>query len=63
MPVLTVGAEHATGDAPLKTLQGKALNLRGETVASCGHFFTEESHEAFIALIKPFLLGETPHAA
>lgn len=62
MPVLTVGAEHATGDAPLTTLRGNARDLRGETVAGCGHFITEECHEEFIALITPFLAGE-PHAA
>ena len=62
MPVLTVGAEHATGDAPLTTLRGNAHDLRGETVAGCGHFITEECHEEFIALITPFLAGE-PHAA
>ena len=55
MPVVTVGAEHATRDAPLITLEGNALDLRGETVADCGHFITEECHEAFIELIVPFL--------
>ncbi|PHM45346.1 hypothetical protein Xmau_00996 [Xenorhabdus mauleonii] len=50
-------AEHATGDAPLTTLQGNALDLRGETITGCGHFITEESHEAFTALITPFLSG------
>lgn len=63
MPVLTVGAEHATGDAPLMTLQGNAHNLRGETVADCGHFITEECHEEFIALMVPFLLEDNRHAA
>ena len=48
------GAEHATGDAPLTTLRGNAHDLRGETVAGCGHFITEECHEEFIALITPF---------
>lgn len=63
MPVLTVGAEYATGDAPLTTLRGNAHDLRGETVADCGHFITEERHEAFIGLIVPFLSEETPYAA
>lgn len=63
MPVLTVGAEHATDDAPLTTLTGHAQDLRGATVADCGHFITEECHEEFIALIEPFLSGATPHAA
>lgn len=63
MPVLTVGAEYATGDAPLTTLRGNAHDLRGETVADCGHFITEERHEAFIGLIVPFLSEETHYAA
>ncbi|MNI95687.1 hypothetical protein D3C73_1540010 [compost metagenome] len=63
MPVMTIGAEHATGDAPYVTLQGNAVNLRGETVASCGHFITEECHEAFIALVVPFLSGSLADAA
>lgn len=63
MPVLTVGAEHATRDAPLITLQGNARDLRGETVADCGHFITEECHEAFIGLIVPFLSEDAHHAA
>ncbi|WP_431139125.1 alpha/beta fold hydrolase [Enterobacter mori] len=63
MPVLTVGAEHATRDAPLITLQGNALDLRGETVADCGHFITEECHEAFSGIIVPFLSEDTNHAA
>jgi hypothetical protein len=28
MPVLAIGAEHATKDAPLQTMQGRATNLR-----------------------------------
>ena len=63
MPVLTVGAEHATRDAPLTTLQGNAPDLRGETVADCGHFITEECYEAFIGLIVPFLSEDTDRAA
>lgn len=63
MPVLTIGAEHATRDAPFQTLQGKACHLQGEMVPGCGHFITEESHEAFIALILPFLLEGKEHAA
>ena len=63
MPVMTIGAEHATADAPFVTLRDNATNLRGETVAGCGHFITEESHEAFIALVVPFLLEGNADAA
>lgn len=56
MPVLAIGAEHATNDAPLLTMQGNALNLQGAIVPGCGHFITEEAPEAFVAHLLPFLL-------
>ncbi|MGC5703080.1 alpha/beta hydrolase [Pseudomonas sp. NFXW11] len=56
MPVLAIGAEHATNDAPLLTLQGRATDLRGAIVADCGHFIMEEAPEAFLGHLLPFLL-------
>jgi pimeloyl-ACP methyl ester carboxylesterase len=58
MPVLAIGADHATNDAPLLTMQGKADILQGAIVAECGHFIMEEQPEAFIAHLLPFLAGE-----
>ncbi|NBF04065.1 alpha/beta fold hydrolase [Pseudomonas sp. Fl5BN2] len=55
MPVLAIGAEHATNDAPLLTLQGHATDLRGAIVADCGHFIMEEAPEEFLAHLLPFL--------
>lgn len=55
MPVLAIGAEHATNDAPLLTMQGNAHDLRGAVIADCGHFVTEEAPEEFIAHLLPFL--------
>lgn len=55
MPVLAIGAEQATDDAPLLTLQGNALDLQGAIVPGCGHFITEEAPEAFVAHLLPFL--------
>ena len=55
MPVLAIGAEHATNDAPLLTLQGHANDLRGAIVEDCGHFIMEEAPEEFLALLLPFL--------
>ncbi|WP_409284948.1 alpha/beta fold hydrolase [Pseudomonas protegens] len=55
MPVLAIGAEHATNDAPLLTLQGRASDLRGAIVPDCGHFIMEEAPEEFLALLLPFL--------
>lgn len=55
MPVLAIGAEHATNDAPLLTLQGRASDLRGAIVPDCGHFIMEEAPEAFLGHLLPFL--------
>lgn len=55
MPVLAIGAEHATNDAPLLTLQGHAMDLRGAIVPDCGHFIMEEAPEEFLAHLLPFL--------
>lgn len=55
MPVIAIGAEHATGDAPLATLRGHAHDLSGVVVPGCGHFIMEEAPQAFIAELLPFL--------
>lgn len=55
MPVLAIGAEHATGDAPLATLRGHAADLSGVIVPDCGHFIMEEAAQPFIAALLPFL--------
>ncbi|CUK03973.1 Soluble epoxide hydrolase [Achromobacter sp. 2789STDY5608615] len=58
MPVLAIGAEHATRDAPLLTMQRNALDVRGAIIADCGHFVTEECPEEFLAHLLPFLSRE-----
>jgi pimeloyl-ACP methyl ester carboxylesterase len=55
MPVLALGAEHATNDAPLLTMQGNASDLRGAIIADSGHFVMEENPEQFIGHLLPFL--------
>ncbi|MBP2157294.1 MULTISPECIES: alpha/beta fold hydrolase [Erwinia] len=62
MPVLAIGAEHATRDAPYLTMQPVAPYLQNAMVENCGHFITEECPEAFCHLALPFLQGIT-HAA
>ncbi|MEX5403861.1 alpha/beta hydrolase [Stenotrophomonas sp. WED208] len=62
MPVLAIGAEHATGDAPMLTLQPHADDVRGSIVPGCGHFIMEEAPQAFLAQLLPFL-QEARHAA
>ncbi|KFG98483.1 alpha/beta hydrolase [Burkholderia paludis] len=56
MPVLAIGAEHATGDAPLVTLRDNATDLQGAIVPDCGHFIMEEAPDAFIGHLLPFLM-------
>ncbi|MGN8185421.1 alpha/beta fold hydrolase [Burkholderia sp. 22088] len=55
MPVLAIGAEHATGDAPLVTMRDNATDLQGAVVPACGHFIMEEAPDAFIGHLLPFL--------
>lgn len=62
MPVLAIGAEHATRDAPYLTMQPVAPHLQHALVENCGHFITEECPEAFCRLVLPFLQGMTDAA-
>ncbi|QXH58531.1 alpha/beta fold hydrolase [Pseudomonas maumuensis] len=55
MPVLAIGAEHATGDAPLRTLQGHADSVRGVILPGCGHFVMEEAPVSFNEHLLAFL--------
>jgi pimeloyl-ACP methyl ester carboxylesterase len=56
MPVLAIGSEYATADAPLETLRPHARNLRGDIVRDCGHFIMEERPDEFNAQLVPFFL-------
>lgn len=62
MPVLAIGAQHATQDAPALTMQQVAPQLQSAIVEDCGHFITEECPEAFCALVMAFL-RECAHVA
>lgn len=55
MPVLAIGADHATRDAPQQTMQGLAVNLQGAMLSECGHFVTEECPEQLMTVLLPFL--------
>lgn len=59
MPVLAIGAEHATNDAPLLTLEGRASDLRGAIIADCGHFVMEEAPQVFCGHLLDFLEEHT----
>jgi pimeloyl-ACP methyl ester carboxylesterase len=58
MPVLAIGAEHATRDAPQDTMRAQAPDLRGAVIADCGHFVMEENPEQFLQHLLPFLDAE-----
>ncbi len=58
MPVLALGAEYATADAPLTTMQPAAVNVRGGILPGCGHFVPEESPDALLEQLIPFLRGD-----
>ncbi|MDX7901272.1 alpha/beta fold hydrolase [Aeromonas media] len=55
MPVLAIGADHATRDSPQQTMQGRAVNLQGAMLGECGHFVTEECPEQLMTVLLPFL--------
>ncbi|KNZ85476.1 alpha/beta fold hydrolase [Morganella morganii] len=55
MPVLAIGADHATRDAPQLTMQGRAADLQGAMLSECGHFVTEECPEQLMDVLLPFL--------
>ena len=58
-PVLAIGCEHATADAPIETLRPHATDLRGEIIRDCGHFVMEEAPREFNAQLIPFFLEES----
>ncbi|MEL6063974.1 MULTISPECIES: alpha/beta fold hydrolase [unclassified Methylobacterium] len=55
MPVLALGADCATADAPMSTLGPHAADLRGGIIADCGHFIMEECSNEFCTELLPFL--------
>lgn len=55
MPVLAIGAEHATNDAPYETMKKVSTQLSSAIVKDCGHFIMEEQPEIFCSLILNFL--------
>ncbi|WP_394825213.1 alpha/beta fold hydrolase [Pendulispora albinea] len=57
MPVLALGAEHATADMPLTIMEPVANDLRGAILPGCGHFVPEEDPDALLAHVLPFLRG------
>lgn len=58
MPVLAVSADQGSIPDMAGPLRRFAENLRGETIARCGHFIPEEQPEALARLFVEFFAGE-----
>ncbi len=55
MPVLTVGSEDGVGGLLQQTLQGVAINVKGDIAKGCGHFVAEECPEIVVKELSGFL--------
>ena len=55
MPILAIGAENGVGDGLLNTMQAVANDVRGGTVAGCGHYIIEECPQAMVEQVGRFL--------
>jgi pimeloyl-ACP methyl ester carboxylesterase len=57
MPVLAIGGEAGLGAAMRGSFERAATQLSGAVIPNCGHYVPEESPQALLALIEPFLAG------
>jgi pimeloyl-ACP methyl ester carboxylesterase len=55
MPVLALGGESAVGEALKALVTPLGSNVRGGTVANCGHYVVEEQPETVARLLLSFL--------
>jgi pimeloyl-ACP methyl ester carboxylesterase len=58
IPVLALGAEYAARDRPLATMRAVGSDVRGGVLPGCGHYVPEESPEALLEQLIPFLHRE-----
>jgi pimeloyl-ACP methyl ester carboxylesterase len=57
MPLLAIGGEAGLGAAMQGSFERAATQLSGAVIPGCGHYVPEESPEALLALLIPFLAG------
>jgi microsomal epoxide hydrolase len=57
MPVLAIGGEVGLGSAMRGSFERAAPQLSGAVIPTCGHYVPEESPQALLALLEPFLAG------
>ena len=55
MPVLAIGGEAGLGAAMRASFERAAPQLSGAVIPGCGHYVPEESPQALLALLEPFL--------
>jgi microsomal epoxide hydrolase len=55
MPVLAIGGEAGLGAAMRGSFERATTQLTGAVIPGCGHYVPEESPDALLALLEPFL--------
>lgn len=55
MPILALGGEYGTANIAESTIKPYADNLRGAVLPDCGHYVPEESPQALLDRLTPFL--------
>jgi pimeloyl-ACP methyl ester carboxylesterase len=58
MPVLAIGGEAGLGEAMRGTFERFSPQLSGAAIPNCGHYVPEESPEALLAVMTPFLAAD-----
>lgn len=58
MPILALGGEYGTANIAESTIKPYADNLRGAVLPVCGHYVPEESPQALLDRLTPFLKGD-----
>ena len=58
MPVLAIGGDAGLGAAMRAAVEPCAPNLQSVVIPRCGHYVPEESPQAFLDAVGPFLRGD-----
>jgi pimeloyl-ACP methyl ester carboxylesterase len=58
MPVLAIGGEAGLGDAMRGTFERFSPQLSGAVIPNCGHYVPEESPQALLEILQPFLAAD-----
>ncbi len=58
MQVLAIGGEAGLGSAMRGTFERAAPQLTGAVIPNCGHYVPEESPQALLEILAPFLAAD-----